>query len=548
LKKTIYLFKLEGLILLKRLLIACLCAIPAAGFAKDNSVNAVQWHRWQHILTSHKNYDSKPAGLDVTFTGPGGITVHSTAFTDDGKTFTFRTAFPSAGLWRWKTICTNPDDSGLHNQTGKVKVKAYKGENPLYRHGDLKISNDHRYLIHSDGTPFLWMGETAWQVAQKSTMNEWKEYVDVRVRQKFSVLQISPLGLINKKMVLTHPAVSFKEDGKPDPLFWQDFENKMAYANDNGLIVLLVGVGNVWKGLFEKNPDNQSFASYLAARLASHMVIFSPSFDELYDLGNNEIAEELHQNTTHLVTQHPGTNYEANLKYQNAPSVDFTGLQSGHHNGNLTKAYNAARSWTLDMWNNSPVKPVIGIEAMYDAYGNDDAKNWREKDARKLGWIAWLSGAKGYTYGCGDIPPKVMIGAGGIWRFDNNPSVYDYWRKAINWPSAGQMTNMRNFFASIEWWKLIPAHELIKNQPEDETLKMAVARNTNSDMILAYFLPDNNFITLDMRNFSGEFKVRWYNPKTGKFFSNDKPIKPSSEVSVSRPDGWEDAVLLLIKM
>jgi hypothetical protein len=524
-----------------------LCFMHTEGFTKDNPEKVVQWHKWQHILTAQKKYDNHPAGLEVIFSGPGGITFRTPAFTDDGNTYCFRAAFPSSGIWEWKTMCTNPDDSGLHDQKGRVEVKAYSGKNPFYKHGDLKISNDHRYLIHSDGTPFLWMGETGWYVALKSTMKEWCEYIDIRADQKFSVIQVSPRRQIDKKIISAGGTVSFKEDGTPDPAFWKELEDKIEYANGKGLMVMLVGAGELWRKLFELNPKNQSFASYLTARLASHMVIFSPSFDELYSLENNMTAEELHQFTTHLVTQHPGTNYEANLKYQSEHSVDFTGLQSGHHNGNLARAYNAARSWTLDMWNGTPVKPVIDIEAMYDAYGNDNAKNWREKDGRKLGWIAWLSGAKGYTYGAGDIPPKVMMGAGGIWSFKNDPAAYDYWRKAINWPSAGQMTIMRNFFKSIEWWRLVPAPELIQNQAEDETLKMAVSKSADGNLILAY-LPDNNFITLDLKDFSGEFREKWFNPKTGKFISMDKPVKPTSNVSFSKPDGWEDSVLLLQKL
>ena len=72
---------------------------------------------------------------------------------------------------------------------------------------------------------------------------------------------------------------------------------------------------------------------------------------------------------------------------------------------------------------------------------------------RKLGWIAWLSGSRGYTYGAGDVPPKVPGGAGGIWNLQNNPAAYDNWRKAIVWPSAAQMTHLRDFFAGIEWWR-----------------------------------------------------------------------------------------------
>ena len=31
-----------------------------------------------------------------------------------------------------------------------------------WEHGKLQVSANHRYLQHADGTPFFWLGETAW--------------------------------------------------------------------------------------------------------------------------------------------------------------------------------------------------------------------------------------------------------------------------------------------------------------------------------------------------------------------------------------------------
>ncbi len=507
---------------------------------KDHKEKAVQWERWQHTLSSEVAIESKIVTLTAVFTGPNGKTFTTTAFTDDGNNFCFRAAFPVPGIWHWNTICSDQGNADLHNRHGKVKVVKYKGDNPLYKHGDLKISEDKRFLAHADGTPFLWIGDTGWNAARKSTMEEWREYVDTRVSQGFSVIQISPRGWPLLEIT------SFRQDGTVDPLFWQELEEKIAYANDKGLFILMVGLGNIWRDLFAKNPNNQKFEIYLTGRMSSLMVILSPSFDQKYEAELNLVAAELKKSTLHLVTQHAGTNYEANLTYRNTPSVDFCGMQSGHHSGNLAKAYNAARSWTLDMWNSSPVKPVINIEAMYDGYGSNEGLNWREKDVRKLGWISWLSGSMGYTYGAGDIPPKVKIGAGAVWRFNKDSTAYDFWRKAIHWPGAGQMTVMRNFFSSIKWWQLVPSHDLILNQSADETLKMVISQTTEKDLVLAY-LPDNAKIILDLKGCSGTMKGKWLNPVNGMTTEIAQPVIPSASVTFTRPDGWEDAFLILIR-
>ncbi len=531
-----------SIILISTLLIILLSSSESVIRNPDKSV---QWERWQHTLKSGKGTTNQPVNIDVVFSGPGGLTFTSHAFTDDNKVFTFRAAFPASGVWNWNTICSDPGNSDLHNKTGKVNVSSYTGDNPLYKHGDLRVSGNRRYLMHYDGTPFLWTGETGWTVALKSTMDEWHYYVDTRAKQGFSVIQISPRGEGKRELASESRGLSVKKDGTPDPQFWENLEDKIAYANDKGIVILLVGTGNAWRDLMSENPVNQKFEKYITARMASYMVIFSPSFDQLFLDDLNQVAVELQKSTLHLVTQHPGTDYEANIKYRNT-SVDFCGEQSGHHGGNLTKVYNAARQWTLDLWHGTPVKPVINLEGMYDAYGNNNAKNWREKDSRKCGWISWMSGAKGYTYGCGDIPPKVPMGNGAIWLFNRDSATYDFWKKAIQWPSAGEMTIMRDFFRSIEWWLLEPDHNLVLNQETSDTLKMTVSVTPDSRLLVAY-LPDNPEIVLNMKDFTGNIRCDWLNPLTGEFLSTENMNISTLSHKFLKPSGWEDAVLKLSK-
>jgi hypothetical protein len=502
--------------------------------------NAIQWGRWEARLVTD-GIASVPSEVKIEFTCPGKKSLIAHAFTDDMKNYTFRCSFPSPGVWKWKS---SSSDAALNNKTGKVNVDPYKGSNPLFKHGDLGVSENKRYLVHYDGTPFLWMGETGWNATLRGTIKEWRDYVDKRASQGFSVIQISPRGSGNRNTASAGAEISFKPDGTTDPEWWKDLEEKIAYANDKGLYIFMVGIGSAWRDQTAKNTANQKFESYITGRFASFMVGFSPSFDQLYRDELDTVQRELQKLTTKLISQHPGTNYEANVRYRNS-DVDFAGEQSGHHAGNLLKVYNAARQWTLDLWNSLPVKPVIDIEGMYDAYGNDTGgRSWREKDVRKCGWIAWLSGSRGYTYGCGDIPPKVPRGKGGVWLFNKDSLSYDYWRNAVNWPSAGQMTVMRDFFSSIEWWKLVPVHELIVSQQENDTLKIVVSKSPDSSLIVAY-LPYNGSVILNMEGLTGNYGCIWIDPKTGNNKVSGRIAGGNSFCEFTKPEGWEDAVLKL---
>ena len=67
------------------------------------------------------------------------------------------------GKWRYEIECEN--DSGFGGQTGEFECVSYEGNNPLYIHGDIHLSDDRYYLAHADGTPFFWLGDTGWNGA-----------------------------------------------------------------------------------------------------------------------------------------------------------------------------------------------------------------------------------------------------------------------------------------------------------------------------------------------------------------------------------------------
>ena len=149
---------------------------------------------------------------------------------------------------------------------------------------------------------------------------------------------------------------------------------------------------------------------------------------------------------------------------------------------------------------------------MYDGHGEN---GWQAVDARSLAWRSWLSGAKGYTYGAGDTASKVPKGSGGLWKWVTDREKYDFWEKAIQWESAFQMQYLHDFLASFEWWNLEPAHQLIRNQLDDVTCRMVLAKVAGRDFAVAY-LPNNDGIEVDLSAFSRPVSARWFDPVRNK--------------------------------
>jgi hypothetical protein len=89
------------------------------------------WQRWEHALTSARQYDNpyKDMTLRVHYTGPDGRRLDGYGFWDGGQVFRIRCAFPAPGTWQWETECSDTRDAGLHGQRGMVEVVAYSWPN-----------------------------------------------------------------------------------------------------------------------------------------------------------------------------------------------------------------------------------------------------------------------------------------------------------------------------------------------------------------------------------------------------------------------------------
>lgn len=479
------------------------------------------WQRWEHALTSMRNYDNPYADvtLRVNYLGPDGRMLRTYGFWDGGNTFRIRCAFPAAGTWRWETECSDTANTGLHKQSGTVEVLPYPGDDPLYRRGFLKLSENRRYLAHEDGTPFLWMGDTAWAGPHRATDAEWTAYLVDRAAKRFTLIQVAsaPVWAGPSDQRGERPFTD-QTCSQWNPAYWQGFEQKVQLANEAGMVVLLVGLMEP----VQRYPETDKaclFARNIIARLFGNFVIFSPSFDSEFMPLANEVGRAAREATAvHLITQHPGTPWNQPTptfsdKYYDEPYLDIAAVQTGHNGGHLDWCAHHAIEWVLHLYRHEPHKPVINLEAMYDARGEN---GWRAVDARSLGWRTWLSGGMGYTYGAGDVPPKVPEGNGAIWKWVTDSNKYDCWRKALQWDSAFQMQYLHDFLAAIEWWRLEPAHDLIRNQPEDITRRMVLAKTAEGDLAVAY-LPGNETIEIDVSVFPQPLRARWFDPVKGVY-------------------------------
>jgi len=134
---------------------------------------------------------SNEVEVDILFRNDQDHTWRVPAFWKGDNRFGVRFAAPEPGLYRFESVC-NCDDPGLHQVGGALSVELYEGPVPLYRCGRLRVAANRRTLEHTDGTPFLWLGDTWWMglSPRLDWPNGFRRLTADRVAKGFNVVQI----------------------------------------------------------------------------------------------------------------------------------------------------------------------------------------------------------------------------------------------------------------------------------------------------------------------------------------------------------------------
>ena len=118
---------------------------------------------WQY--GSKKTYDNpfREVSLSATVTNLStGEEITILAFWAGNQVWKFRFSRPEAGKYRFVTRCSDPQNQQLHRQQGNITITPYEGNNPVYKHGALRVNASGSYLEHYDGTPFFWLADSWW--------------------------------------------------------------------------------------------------------------------------------------------------------------------------------------------------------------------------------------------------------------------------------------------------------------------------------------------------------------------------------------------------
>ncbi len=520
-----------------------------------SSEDATQWMKYEISFSSEKEYADPIYDVKdfrITFIAPSGRERIVRGFWDGGTTWKVRFCPDEVGAWKWKSLCTDNKNIGLHGQQGTFECKSNDNKASIFQKGSLIHPAGKYYLAYNDGTPFFWLACTAWNGALKSTDEEWEYYLDHRLKHNYKVIQLVTTewrGCDKNAEGLT--AIEGTGHIKINPEFFKRMDRKIDEANYKGLIVSPVilwalpnGKGRqLSPGYILPLDEAVLLAKYIVARYQGNQVVWTLGGDGKYyddqEIKWKEIGRRVFNEIDHApVTLHPhGSSWVGELFVQEK-WYDLMGYQSSHSNGEGTVNW-INKGPMSKMWSNLKPMPYINMEPNYEEIGF----RITDKDVRNASyWSLFATPIAGITYGANGIWPWLRDGES-ILNHTDAPGTTN-WRKSLDFPGSMQMDYLYQLMQKLEWWRFFPANEMLASQPGNSAYNhwVSVLKKDDHSEILIY-IPEKETVTL----FNPEgfiYDAQWFNPVTNIYFpagmSRDpSPVQPSKTgkkgVQVTQP-------------
>jgi len=430
--------------------------------------------------------------------------------------------------------------------------KARLGPSVDFSHGDLKVSDNKRFIIHEDGTPFFYLGDTAWELFHRLNRKEAERYLENRRQKGFTVIQAVVLGELDGLNTPNangdRPFIN-NDPTKPNEAYFKHVDYIVNTAKEKGIYIGMLPtwgdkVTKAWgKGPVIFKNDNlsaaQTYGRFLGARYKDKPnIIWILGGDRVADNAENiwrAMAKGIKDGDKgkHLMTYHPQGGRSSAEWFHNDKWLDFNMLQSGHgrfDNDNYKKV-------SAD-YNRKPIKPCLDGEPRYE----DHPVNWKPKngwfndfDVRQAAYWALFAGGFGHTYGCHDIWQMYAPGR------DPISSARNYWYDVLDLSGAWDMMHVRNLLESRPFLTRIPDQSLISGGTGTGGRHIQATRGKSYAFI---YIPYGQNVKVALGKISGqEVKAWWFNPHSGQAkpivtFSNSGTREFDPPGKTARGNDW----------
>jgi len=414
----------------------------------------------------------------------------------------------------------------------------------------LRVSKNKRYLETETGKPFLWIGDTAWELFHKLNREDAQMYLKNRAEKGFSVIQAVVIaeidGLKTPNAYGEIPLIGLDPE-KPCEKYFEHVDYIVNEAKKLGLFIGMLPtwgdkVTNAHGGgpVIFTEANAGIYGEFLGQRYKDKPIIWILGGDR--NIQNDDelkvwraMANGIKKgsNSTQLISYHPRGGSSSHQWLPEESWLDLNMYQSGHE-----RHYNDVYRYAETLYNLKPVKPFVDAEPAYEDIPVRfwDYCDWttplkvpadvlntnkiivkkehfargyfNAHDVRIHAYWDLLSGACGYTYGNNAI--WQMFEKGGSMAI---PCLTD-WREALDRPGAADMKHVRAIFEARPFSELNPDQTIIIGSNPKDSLHIRAAISADHSFALIY-LSVGQPVTLDLSKMKNTTVASWYNPREG---------------------------------
>jgi hypothetical protein len=401
--------------------------------------------------------------------------------------------------------------------------------------GPLGISPEGNSFQHADGTPFFWLGDTAWLLPQKLTREEVAAYFENRRAKGFNVVQFCAVQFLNDKCFNGSTALVDEDISRPrttqgnDPSdaaqydYWDHIDYIVKTAAANGMYV---AIAPVWSHMVRRTPLTAAqvgpYIEHLARRYHHHPNIIWLNGGSGRGHENTDVWQIIGETLKRMTPQqwvsyHPFGRTVTTEWFANADWIDFHMFTSGHRRYDQDTE---GRRYGEDNWRYvlearaaDPSRPVLDAEPAYEntpqGLHNPEEPYWNANDARRYAYWSVFAGAAGHTYGENSVR-QVYIPA------ETKPAsgAKGFIMERLDTDGAFQMAHLKALMLSRPFFDRVYDTSLLVG-PEREQYERVLV-NRGKSHLFAYTYTGRSF-ELKLGVLSGDtLKVSWFNPRSGE--------------------------------
>ena len=399
-----------------------------------------------------------------------------------------------------------------------------------WKNGKLKVSANSLYIVHENGTPFFWLGNTAWLLPERLNREEAEYFLTKDREAGYNVEQIQVLNAIPTFNVYGQQAnnmeFDFSKVSKPGVYgYWEHLDYIVSVAEQNGIYIAMDCIwGSMLKHMDTKKAE--ALGKFLAQRYKDCPNIIWMIGGDIRGDKSPEVWDAMARairkiDNNHIMTFHPRGRTTSAWWFNDREWMDFNMFQSGHRrygqrngDGDYTIKDNTEEdNWRyVDMsFEKKPLRPVIDGEPSYEdiPQGLHDfsAPRWMDYDVRRYAYWAVFGGCFGHTYGHNSVMQFIRPGLNASFGAEKP------WWEAMNDPGYNQMKYLKWLMLNLPFTERVADQSVIAGT-NGERYDRNIATRGN-DYLLVYNYSGKP-MDIDLTKISGKKKnVWWMNPADG---------------------------------